>query len=36
MLLKKTPVYVLFIDPAKAFDRDCHIRLFNTLHDHSV
>ena len=32
----KTPVYVLLIDSAKAFDRVSHIKLFNTLQAHGV
>ena len=32
----KTPVYVLLMDSAKAFDRVSHIKLFNTFHAHGV
>ena len=32
----QSPVYVLFIDASKAFDRLCHIELFNILSERNI
>ena len=32
----QSPVYVLFIDASKAFDRLCHIELFNILSERNM